>query len=82
MEMKPCIYTLASGRNSSLYIGVTSNIRRRLMEHHLGHVAHTREHRIGRLVYLEPHESIVAAIACEKVLKNSDGLENSIDRSG
>ena len=43
---------------------------------------HAREHRIGRLVYLEPHESIVAAIACEKVLKNSDGLENSLDRSG
>jgi putative endonuclease len=67
--MEPVIYVLASRRNGSLYIGVTSNIRRRLTEHRLGRVAHTRKYRIGRLVYLERHATILSAIAREKKLK-------------
>ena len=67
--MKPVIYILSSRRNGSLYVGVTTDIRRRVTEHRDGRVAHTREYRIGRLVYIEAHENVVAAIAREKVLK-------------
>ena len=67
--MEPVIYMLASRRNGSLYIGVTTYIRRRLTEHRLCRVAHTHKYRIGRLVYLEGHVTILSAIAREKKLK-------------
>lgn len=67
--MEPVIYILASRRNGSLYVGITSDIRRRLGEHRDGQVAHTAKYRIGRLVYLEKHETVAVAIAREKALK-------------
>ncbi|MDA0341721.1 MAG: GIY-YIG nuclease family protein [Proteobacteria bacterium] len=67
--MKPCVYILASRRNGSLYIGVTSDIRRRLAQHHDGAVSHTRRYRIFRLVHLEFHQRIADAIQREKNLK-------------
>jgi putative endonuclease len=69
LVMKPCIYILASRRNGSLYIGVTSDIRRRLTQHRDGTVAHTHRYRIRRLVYLEFHDRIVDVIVREKRLK-------------
>jgi len=67
--MEPVIYILASRRNGSLYIGVTSDIRRRLAQHRDGKVAHTQRYRIGHLVYFEWHDTIDGAIAREKRLK-------------
>lgn len=67
--MKPCIYILANRRNGFLYIGVTSDIRRRLAEHQQGLSRHTRKYRIKRLVYLEPHDRITDALQREKRLK-------------
>ncbi len=67
--MKPCIYILASRRNGSLYIGVTTDIRRRLTEHRDGKVAHTTKYGIRRLVYFEDHQQIEDALVREKRLK-------------
>ena len=67
--MKPCVYILASKRNGSLYIGMTTDIRRRVEEHHAGFVQHTRKYRIQRLVYLEPHQTIEDAALRERRIK-------------
>jgi putative endonuclease len=67
--MSPCIYILASRRNGSLYIGVTTDMDRRLIEHREGKVAHTRKYRIRRLVHLETYSWIDDAIIREKRLK-------------
>ena len=67
--MKPCVYILASKRNGSLYIGMTTDIRRRMAEHRDGFVRHKRRYRIRRLVYLEAHDAIEDAAVREKRLK-------------
>jgi putative endonuclease len=67
--MQPCVYILASRRNGSLYIGVTTDIHRRLNDHREGKVAHTRKYRIRRLVHLETYSWIDDAIIQEKRLK-------------
>ncbi|MBL6598772.1 MAG: GIY-YIG nuclease family protein [Alphaproteobacteria bacterium] len=67
--MKPCVCILASRRNGSLYIGVTTDIRRRLFDHRSGKVPHTRKYRIRRLVYLEDHPRVEDAIIREKRMK-------------
>ncbi len=68
-SMKPCVYILANRKNDFLYIGVTSDIRRRLEEHRNGCSRHTKRYSIHRLVYLEHHDRIVDGIAREKRLK-------------
>jgi putative endonuclease len=64
------VYILASGRNGTLYIGVTSDPSRRLSEHKSGIVpGFTRTYRVDKLVYIEEHASILDARAREHSLK-------------
>ena len=64
------VYILASGKNGTLYVGVTNDIARRATEHKEGAVSSfTKRHRVHRLVYMEPHDEILDAIAREKILK-------------
>ncbi len=67
---QPVVYILASATGRALYIGVTTNLPRRLEEHRLGRVIHTAKYRIDRLIFVEPHETAPDAIAREKQLKN------------
>ncbi len=63
------VYILSS-RSRAIYIGVTSDLARRMESHRSGHIAgHTRRYRINRLVYFEETTDINAAIAREKQLK-------------
>ena len=63
------VYILCS-RSRNLYTGVTNNITRRVAEHKQGLVpGFTHKYRIHRLVYLEPHEDVRAAICREKQIK-------------
>ncbi len=64
------VYILASERNGTLYVGVTNNIVRRVWEHKEG-VAEgfTKKYNVKRLVYVEEHSQIGAAIHREKRLK-------------
>jgi len=63
------IYILAS-RSRNLYVGVTNDIQRRMIEHRHGLVpGFTSRYRIFRLVHWEPFGDIRAAIAREKELK-------------
>jgi putative endonuclease len=64
------VYIMASRRNGTLYIGVTSNLIQRVWNHKQGLVeGFTSKYQVGMLVYLEPHETAESAITREKQLK-------------
>lgn len=69
-ERQPCVYMLASKRNGTLYIGVTSNLAARLHQHRTG-TASGFASRYGatRLVLAEFCDDMESAIAREKQLK-------------
>ncbi len=68
---QPCVYMLASQRNGTLYIGVTSNLIKRIHEHKSDAVpGFTQEHGVHTLVWFEQHETMQSAISQEKQLKN------------
>jgi putative endonuclease len=67
---QPCVYMLASGRNGTLYVGVTSDLAQRVWEHKNDLVGgFTRQHRVHDLVWFELHGSMLSAIAREKAIK-------------
>jgi len=66
----PCVYVLASKPNGTLYVGVTSDIVRRVWEHRTGEIdGFTRKYGVKLLVYLEFHATMTDAIAREKRVK-------------
>ncbi len=66
----PAVYILASKRNGTLYIGVTSHLLKRVWEHKNDLVeGFTRKYQVHRLVYFEQHQEMLAAIGREKQLK-------------
>ncbi|RXF74214.1 GIY-YIG nuclease family protein [Hansschlegelia zhihuaiae] len=65
------VYIMASGPNGVLYVGVTSDLVRRVFEHRSGAAeGFTRRYGVKTLVWFETHDAIVAAIAREKALKH------------
>jgi putative endonuclease len=67
---QPCVYMLANRRNGTLYVGVTSDLIRRVWEHKNDLVAgFTKRYRVHLLVWYELHESMIAAIEREKAIK-------------
>jgi putative endonuclease len=67
---RPCVYILASKRNGTLYIGVTSDIARRVVEHRSGLVdGFTKKYGVHLLVYAEFHETMPHAIVRETQMK-------------
>ena len=64
------VYILASARYGTLYVGVTSNLVKRVWEHREGFVAgFTKEHGVKQLVWFETHTDAASAITREKQLK-------------
>lgn len=75
MQKSPCVYILASSRNGTLYIGVTSDLSGRVSIHVQELVpGFTAKYRVHHLVYYETHETMDAAIAREKRLKKWNRL--------
>jgi putative endonuclease len=67
---QPCVYILASRRNGTLYIGVTSDLPKRIWEHRSDVVpGFTRRYGVHMLVYFEVHETMEGAIRREKQVK-------------
>src|SRR5437660_1747010 len=67
---RPCVYILAGRRNGTLYVGVTSDLARRVSEHRSGVVeGFTRDYGIHTLVFAEFHEIMEVAIVREKRIK-------------
>jgi len=70
VDRSPCVYILASQRNGTLYIGVTSDLVKRVHEHRSDLVdGFTRRYVVHSLVWFEQHESMESAITREKQLK-------------
>jgi len=64
------VYILASRYRGTMYVGVTSDLSRRIEHHKGGYVrGFTRTYKVNRLVYAEPYSSILEARARERVLK-------------
>ena len=64
------VYILASRKHGTLYVGVTSDMPKRVWEHRTGAIpGFTRKYGVKRLVYVEDHGDIEAAIVREKRLK-------------
>ena len=69
-SMQPCVYILSSGRNGTLYTGVTSNLVGRVWQHRNNFVdGFTSKHKVHALVWYEIHETMESAITREKRLK-------------
>jgi putative endonuclease len=67
---QPAVYTMANGRNGTLYTGVTSNLPQRAWLHRAGNVAgFTKQHGCTMLVWYETHATMPNAIAREKQIK-------------
>ncbi|MEL6446261.1 MAG: GIY-YIG nuclease family protein [Bacteroidota bacterium] len=69
--MKPAtVYILASRRNGTLYVGVTSDLARRVWEHKQGSIpGFTKRYSVTRLVYIEEYDDIQDAMVRERRLK-------------
>ncbi len=69
-DKRPCVYILASRRNGTLYVGVTSDLARRVWEHRSGAIpGFTKTYSVYLLVYVEFHSTMADAILREKQLK-------------
>ena len=70
MTKQPVVYVLASKRNGTLYIGVTSDLVKRVWQHK-NDVAEgfTKKYGVHTLVYYEMHADMTEGIRCEKQLK-------------
>jgi len=70
MTKKPAVYILASKRNGTLYIGVTSDLIKRVWQHMNDLVAgFTKRYGVHTLVYYELHADMAEALVREKQLK-------------
>ena len=70
VDRTPCVYILANRYNGAIYVGVTSNLVGRIMQHRVGTFRrHTAEHSIRRLIYYEVADTMEVAIRREKSLK-------------
>lgn len=70
MPKRGSVYILASRRNSTLYIGVTSDLPKRVWMHKHDMIeGFTKEYGVHRLVYFEEYHDIREAIVREKRLK-------------
>ena len=70
MDRQPATYLLASERNGTLYVGVTSDLIGRTWQHR-EHVIEgfTKKYGVGMLVWFELHGTMDSAIAREKQIK-------------
>ena len=64
------VYILSNAHRTVLYVGMTSDLRRRLRQHREGRAsAFTTQYNAATLIYFERHETSTAAIEREKQLK-------------
>jgi len=65
------VYFMSNKPRGTLYVGVTSDITRRVWEHRMGMgSAFVKQYGLIRLVYFEQHDMIATAIHREKLIKH------------
>jgi len=85
MKKQGYTYILFNQRNGTLYVGVTSNLVRRVYEHKNKMAdGFTKKHNVDKLGYYEIYDDIVSAIEREKQIKggsrkNKIGLIESLN---
>nr|WP_136250638.1 GIY-YIG nuclease family protein [Ningiella ruwaisensis] len=68
---QPCVYIITNKHNTTLYIGVTSNLPQRIYQHKAKLVAgFSKRYNLQKLVYFEQFSTMEDAILREKRLKN------------
>ena len=83
--MNAYVYIITNKVNSVLYIGVTSDLAKRIYEHRNEAVeGFSKRYKLYKLVYFEQSDSIISAIEREKYLKGKtrkfkEGLINSFN---
>ena len=69
-DFQPAVYIMASKRNGTIYVGVTSNLPQRAAQHREGTFqGHTTRYGCKMLVWFELHATMEHAITREKQLK-------------
>lgn len=64
------VYILASEKNGTLYVGVTSDLVKRIYQHRNDLIeGFTKQYQVHQLVYFEQTDDITSAISREKQLK-------------
>jgi putative endonuclease len=67
---RPCVYLLSSGRNGTVYVGVTSDLVKRIWQHRNEVVeGFTSRYHVHHLVWYELHDTMESAILREKQVK-------------
>lgn len=69
------VYAITSEARNYIYVGITSNVDRRLQEHNNGENRSTKAYRPFNLIFKEIFESRLEARAREKYLKSGSGKE-------
>lgn len=66
-----CVYLITNFQNTTLYTGVTSDLRSRIEDHKRGKYSNSfsKRYKLKKLVYFESHADIEEAIAREKYIK-------------
>ena len=74
------MYIMASKHNTTIYVGVTSNLKKRVLQHKSKHHPHsfTARYNCSKLVYYNEFASITAAIREEKRIKGGSRLKKEI----
>ena len=78
--MKPgYIYILTNKNNTTLYVGVTAYLKKRILQHKEKHdlKSFTARYNLDKLVYYEAHQMIGEAIAREKQLKGGNRAQKT-----
>jgi putative endonuclease len=69
-DFQPAVYIVASARNGTLYVGVTSDLPKRAFQHREGVIdGFSKRYGCKRLVWFELHSTMEHAIVREKQLK-------------
>ncbi len=83
MDKQPCVYILFNRKHGTIYIGVTSDLMKRLYQHRNETVkGFTKQHGVKKLARFELYDTMDEAIKREKQLKNwhRDWKTNLVER--
>ena len=70
MTKRPCVDIMASGRNGTIYTGVTSDLPKRVWQHREGLIkGFSNKYGCKTLVWFERHDTMESAIQREKQIK-------------